>query len=149
MTSTSWAEYHDTNLRFKHNGVDITFVMQNALTPEQLQQLAQCVGGPGEFAVITAFNPREIVSDDANRQAHARLIEHVQSQGLKFIEAHGVAATPAAGATPHQELGVAIRTSKNNARSIAELFVQDAFFWFDGANFWIEPACEKKPATRV
>ena len=53
------------------------------------------------------------------------------------------------GEIPHQELGVAIRTSKNNARSIAELFVQNAFFWFDGANFWIEPACEKKPATRV
>ena len=149
MTSTSWAEYHDTNLRFKHNGVDITFVMRNALTPEQLQQLAQCVGGPGEFAVITAFNPGKNVSDDANRQAHARLIAHVQSLGLKFIEAHGVAATPAAGATPHQELGVAIRTSKSNARSIAELFVQNAFFWFDGANFWIEPACETNPAARV
>ena len=149
MTSTSWAEYHDTNLRFKHNGVDITFVMRNALTPEQLQQLAQCVGGPGEFAVITAFNPGVIVSDDANRQAHAELIAHVQSLGLKFIEAHGVAATPAAGATPHQELGVAIRTSKSNARSIAELFVQNAFFWFDGANFWIEPACETNPAARV
>ena len=149
MTSTSWAEYHDTNLRFTHNGVDITFVMRNALTPEQLQQLAQCVGGPGEFAVITAFNPGVIVSDDANRQAHAELIAHVQSLGLKFIEAHGVAATPAAGATPHQELGVAIRTSKNNARSIAELFVQNAFFWFDGANFWIEPACETNPAARV
>ena len=149
MTSTSWAEYHDTNLRFMHNGVDITFVMRNALTPEQLQQLAQCVGGPGEFAVITAFNPGVSVSDDANRQAHAELIAHVQSLGLKFIEAHGVAATPAAGATPHQELGVAIRTSKNNARSIAELFVQNAFFWFDGANFWIEPACETNPAVRV
>ena len=149
MTSTSWAEYHDTNLRFKHNGVDITFVMRNALTPEQLEQLAQCVGGPGEFAVITAFNPREIVSDDANRQAHAKLIAHVQSLGLIFIEAHGVAATPAGGAIPHQELGVAIRTSKNNARSIAERFVQNAFFWFDGANFWIEPACKKKPAARV
>ena len=149
MTSTSWDEYHDTNLRFTHNGVDFTFVMSNALTPEQLQQLAQCVGGPGEFAVITAFNPGKSLSDDANRQAHARLIAHVQSLGLKFIEAHGVAATHAAGAIPHQELGVAIRTSKNNARSIAELFVQDAFFWFDGANFWIEPACEKKPAARV
>ena len=149
MTSNSWAEYHDTNLRFKHNGVDITFVMRNVLTPEQLEQLAQCVGGPGEFAVITAFNPGKSLSDDANRQAHAELIAHVQSQGLKFIEAHGVAATPAAGEIPHQELGVAIRTSKNNARSIAELFVQNAFFWFDGANFWIEPACEKKPATRV
>ena len=149
MTSTSWAEYHDTNLRFKHNGVDITFVMRNALTPEQLQQLAQCVGGPGEFAVITAFNPGKSLSDDANRQAHAELIAHVQSLGLKFIEAHGVAATPAAGATPHQELGVAIRTSKSNARSIAELFVQNAFFWFDGANFWIEPACETNPAARV
>ena len=149
MTSTSWAEYHDTNLRFTHNGVDITFVMRNALTPEQLQQLAQCVGGPGEFAVITAFNPGKSLSDDANHQAHARLIAHVQSQGLKFIEAHGVAATHAAGAIPHQELGVAIRTSKNNARSIAELFVQNAFFWFDGANFWIEPACVKKPAARV
>ena len=149
MTSTSWAEYHDTNLRFKHNGVDITFVMRNALTPEQLEQLAQCVGGPGEFAVITAFNPGKSLSDDANRQAHAELIAHVQSLGLKFIEAHGVAATPAAGATPHQELGVAIRTSKSNARSIAELFVQNAFFWFDGANFWIEPACETNPAARV
>ena len=149
MTSTSWDYYHDTNLRFTHNGVDITFVMRNALTPEQLQQLAQCVGGPGEFAVITAFNPGKSLSDDANRQAHAELIAHVQSLGLKFIEAHGVAATPAAGATPHQELGVAIRTSKNNARSIAELFVQNAFFWFDGAKFWIEPACVKKPAARV
>ena len=149
MTSTSWAEYHDTNLRFMHNGVDITFVMSNALTPEQLQQLAQCVGGPGEFAVITAFNPGVIVSDDANRQAHAELIAHVQSQGLKFIEAYGVGATPAAGAIPHQELGVAIRTSKSNARIIAELFVQNAFFWFDGANFWIEPACKKTPAARV
>ena len=149
MTSTPWDHYHDTNLRFTHNGVDITFVMRNALTPEQLQQLAQCVGGPGEFAVITAFNPGKNLSDDANHQAHAELIAHVQSLGLNFIEAHGVAATPAAGATPHQELGVAIRTSKNNARSIAELFVQDAFFWFDGANFWIEPACDKKPAARV
>ncbi len=148
MTSTSWAEYHDTNLRFTHNGVDITFVMRNALTPEQLQQLAQCVGGPGEFAVITAFNPGKNLSDDANRQAHAELIAHVQSLGLKFIEAHGVAATPAAGAIPHEELGVVIRTSKNNARSIAELFVHNAFFWFDGANFWIEPACENKPAAR-
>ena len=149
MTSTSWDEYHDTNLRFTHNGVDFTFVMSNALTPEQLEQLAQCVGGPGEFAVITAFNPGKNLSDDANRQAHAELIAHVQSQGLKFIEAHGVAATPAAGEIPHQELGVAIRTSMNNARSIAERFVQDAFFWFDGANFWIEPACETNPAARV
>ena len=149
MTSTSWDYYHDTNLRFTHNGMDITFVMSNALTPEQLQQLAQCVGGPGEFAVITAFNPGVIVSDDANRQAHAELIAHVQSQGLKFIEAYGVGATPAAGAIPHQELGVAIRTSKSNARIIAELFVQNAFFWFDGANFWIEPTCDKKPAARV
>ena len=149
MTSTSWAEYHDTNLRFTHNGMDITFVMSNALTPEQLEQLAQCVGGPGEFAVITAFNPGVIVSDDANRQAHAELIAHVQSLGLKFIEAHGVAATPAGDAIPHQELGVAIQTSKSNARIIAELFVQNAFFWFDGANFWIEPACETNPAARV
>lgn len=149
MTSTSWDEYHDTNLRFTHNGVDFTFVMSNALTPEQLQQLAQCVGGPGEFAVITAFNPNKSLSDDANRQAHGRLIEHVQSLGLNFIEAHGVTATPAAGATPHQELGVAIRTSKSNARSIAELFVQNAFFWFDGANFWIEPARKTNPAARV
>ena len=149
MTSTPWAEYHDTNLRFNHHGLNVTFVMGNALTPEQLQQLAQCVGGTGEFAVITAFNPGKNLSDDANRQAHARLIAHVQSQGLKFIEAHGVGTTPAAGAIPHQELGVAIRTSKNNARSIAELFVQNAFFWFDGEYFWIEPACKKTPAARV
>ena len=36
---------------------------------------------------------------------------------------------------------------KDTAREIAELFKQDAFFWFDGQHFWIEPACVRDIAA--
>lgn len=159
-----WSHYHDTLLEFpgfhgplgvetdilsnaEHPSQPIIFDMRKPSNTEQIAELAKCVGDEGEFAVITAFNPGVMFSREQNLQLHVRLKTVLTERGIKFVQAAGVAAFTESGQLPHRELGVATRIHKDTAREIAELFKQDAFFWFDGQHFWIEPACVRDIAA--
>ena len=160
----TWTHYHDTLLEFPdiqwslgaetditsnaaHSSQPIIFDMRKPPNTEQIAQLAKCVGDEGEFAVITAFNPGVMFSMEQNLQLHVRLQAVLTERGITFVQANGVAAFTESGQLPHRELGVATRIHKKTACEIAELFKQDAFFWFDGENFWIEPACVRNIAA--
>lgn len=95
---------------------------------------------------VTPLNPLGALDEAENR---ARLAAFRASLG----EAFGVY-VEATGRSPdgaHREAGVALLTSESEARALATESDQDAFFWFDGAAFWLigagaDPTRERLPS---
>jgi hypothetical protein len=134
----NWGPYSDTILRIACGTRTIEVDLATGPDASTLDWLAEAIAE--RFAIVTAFNPcflaRGTATAEENASAHARLAEALRGLGVRFIEADGVArADP-----QHVESGFAIACGVEVARELAVRFGQDAFFWFDGREFWIEPA---------
>lgn len=87
------------------------------------------------FAILTACNPPEhLASEEQNRRRTGELEGNVRALGVPFIQADGVSPDGT-----HREPGYAVAIPIETAQMLAKQFRQAAFFWFDGAQFWIVP----------
>jgi hypothetical protein len=105
---------------------------------EEAAHRLKALGLGRRFAVLTAYNPRgTVVSADLNQRRAEELKQRLGSLTGSLV--------PVDGCSPdllHREEGVAAELMLEDAREIAREFDQDAFFWFDGARFWIQDAAE-------
>jgi len=128
----AWGAYPDTVLTFPDAGIVVD--LRHPLTPAIRRHL-QDLGLPGPFAVVTASNPLGGHLDD---HSNRRLLAVLASQ----IASRFPGARKALGGSPdgrHQEPGWAIPASLEEARRLAEEFLQNALFWYDGDRFLIVP----------
>jgi len=90
-------------------------------------------GLSGQFAVLTAHDPRgEDEDDEENDRRAARLSERLRSAGAMFFYVD--ACSPDGS---HCEASVAAAIERDAATQLAREFEQVAIFWFDGEKFWI------------
>ena len=130
--STAWGRYPEAVLQFPTAGIDID--LRQPLSPRSLLLLASA-GLAKPFAVVTACNPLGCSLDDrANQRLSAVLTALVQDRFPGARPAHGSSPDGA-----HIEPGWAIPAPREEARSLAARFLQNALFWFDGVRFSIVP----------
>ncbi|MGI9188708.1 MAG: DUF3293 domain-containing protein [Longimicrobiaceae bacterium] len=114
-----------------------------APVPADLRGTLAAAGLATPFAIITAFNPRSEPTDEAdNQRRDAELTAQLGSRS--WLRADGCSPDRS-----HREPGVAVALSGSEARELAVRFDQDAFFWFDGARFWIRAAAESFGPVRL
>ena len=100
------------------------------------QQWMKQMGFETTFAVLTACNPPERpASEEENRRWTGELEGNVSALGVPLTQADGVSPDG-----KHREPGYAVAIPIETAKTLAKQFRQAAFFWFDGAQFWIVPA---------
>lgn len=105
------------------------------LVPSDRDQLAALMPA-GEFAVVTPFNPHGgRVSAGENEARLRREHEELVARGIRHLRVDGLAPDGS-----HCEEGYAVELPRDDARALAERWGQSAFFWFDGAAFWLVPA---------
>ncbi|HEU4641551.1 MAG TPA: DUF3293 domain-containing protein [Gemmatimonadaceae bacterium] len=96
----------------------------------------RALGLTGAFAIITADNPLgQHAPDSHNEVAEETLEAHIRRLGVRYV--------PATGCSPdrsHCEDGFAVELHRRAAREVAEEFRQDALFWYDGKDFWLDGA---------
>jgi hypothetical protein len=143
MTERLWARYAETVLIFATDPE--IFVDLRAALPPRVREGLRAIGVDGRFAVLTAYNPRgENFSDADNNQRSAQLESELRSSGHEFV---GVdACSPDRS---HCECSVALQAPLAQAVEIARRYEQLAVFWFDGAEFWIEPVIANRRRVRL
>jgi hypothetical protein len=138
-----WAKYPETVLRFATNppvSVDLRAPVSGSVCDAFLAS-----GIDGCFAVITACNPRgENVSDDENDRRSTRLEDELSESGKRFVRVDACSPDQS-----HCERSIALEVPLARAVAIARRYDQLAVFWFDGAEFWIEPVLSKKSRQRL
>lgn len=126
-----WAEYPETVLKFAIDpevSVDLRAPLQLPI-----RKALRSIGLNGEFAVLTAYNPRgENADEKENRNRKKQLESELRSMGQKFVSVDACSPDES-----HCECSVAIATTRERAIAIAQRFEQIAIFWFDGDHFWI------------
>ncbi len=131
LLDPDWSRYPTTVLTFDGESrarVDLRL----PLSQQGLRELVEA-GLEGQFAVITAHDPRGQDLDGAeNVRRAARLEDRLRSRGLVFIRVN--ACSPEG---EHCEASVAVKLSLAAAGQLARDYGQIAFFWFDGERFWI------------
>ncbi|HEY9384285.1 MAG TPA: DUF3293 domain-containing protein [Gemmatimonadales bacterium] len=136
--SPVWERYADTVLQFPDGGLslDLRLPLPRS-TPQRLAEL----GLPGSFAVVTACNPLGTLLDAAANQRLTAVFDQVVRERFP-------AARRATGSSPdgsHQEVGWAIPGPLAALQLLAQEFLQNALFWFDGAGFSIVPVLAPGP----
>jgi len=127
----TWSEYPETILRFAIDP-EISVDLRAQLQPPTRNAL-RALGLNGQFAVLTAYNPRgENIDREQNRNRLVQLEAELRSTGEQFVSVDACSPDES-----HCECSVAIMTTKERAIAIAERFEQVAIFWFDGDHFWI------------
>jgi hypothetical protein len=137
-----WPHYLETVLHFGEPAVWSVpvrrFAVEAAKKPAGLDV-------DGSFAVITAFHPHPWRLDpEENLARHRQLRVELSRRGLHAI--------PCAGSSKdgsHREDGFAIACPRVIAAAIARRFGQAAFYWWDGADLWIDPALSGFTAMRI
>jgi hypothetical protein len=126
-----WSSYPETVLHF--SGEPPAMVdLRVELTPALRKGLA-ALGLSGEFAVVTAFNPRGVdSSEEENERRMAELEAELESAGERFVRLDACSPDKS-----HCECSVAVETGRGRAIEIAKRFEQVAIFWYDGSRFWI------------
>jgi hypothetical protein len=143
MTERLWARYAETVLIFATDPE--IFVDLRAALPPRVRDGLRTIGVDGRFAVLTAYNPRgENFSDADNNRRSAQLESELRSSGHEFVRVD--ACSPDRS---HCECSVALQAPLAQAVEIARRYEQLAIFWFDGAEFWIEPVIANRPETRL
>ncbi|CAN5788051.1 hypothetical protein BH23GEM3_BH23GEM3_21290 [soil metagenome] len=130
--------YATTVLEFGGSGTS-SIDLRRPIGAADLRLLAG-LGLSGEFAVITAYNPRCRPSPPASRN-NVRM----QSRLEQELRSAGIVAVPVDGCSPdrqHREASVAVCIPEDRAREWAIRYRQDAIFWFDRSRFWIVGALE-------
>jgi hypothetical protein len=130
----SWANYAHTIL-WLADAPAMRFDLRVLPSLEQRTELSRR-GLGGEFAVVTASNPRgRKVSDSENEDRYAELCASLTARGLQSWRAVGESPDGS-----HREEGLAVRISRDSALQLACQLEQSAFLWYDGDAFWIIPA---------
>lgn len=131
-----WSSYPETVLHFEGE-TPVMVDLRVELTPPARDGL-RAIGLDGEFAVLTAFNPRGVdSSDDANQRRMSELEAELESAGESFVRLDACSPDKS-----HCECSVALNVSRERAIDIAKRFEQVAIFWFDGGSFWIYGAID-------
>ena len=126
-----WSSYPETVLHFPGEP-PVMIDLRTEVTPTLRKGLA-ALGLAGEFAVLTAFNPRGVdSSDDENKRRMAELEAELESVGERFVRLDACSPDKS-----HCECSVALEADRERAVDIARRFEQVAIFWYDGSKFWI------------
>jgi hypothetical protein len=136
-----WSSYPETVLYFPG---DIMVDLRVEVT-RSLREGLGAIGFDEPFAVLTAFNPRGVDTDEAeNNRRQDELEAELKSSGDVFVRVD--ACSPDRS---HCECSVALLAEFNRAIEIAKRWEQVAIFWFDGASFWIYGAIESIEPIRL
>lgn len=139
----SWPAYKEAVLEFR-TGEPFRIWLAEPLVADDRDQLAALMP-TGRFAVVTPFNPRgRRVPLRENEARLRRQQEELTARGLRHLRVDGLAPDGS-----HCEEGYAVELSRDDARALAERWGQSAFFWFDGAAFWLVPAELDAEAVRL
>lgn len=126
-----WSSYPETVLYFAGDPevmVDLRVQLSSAVR----NGLAG-LGLDGEFAVVTAFNPRGVdIGEVSNSRRSQELEAELASSGDFFVRVDACSPDKS-----HCECSVALVASRSRAIDIARRWEQIAIFWFDGHVFWI------------
>jgi hypothetical protein len=94
------------------------------------------LGLTGEFAILTAHNPRErIAPPEENRRREEELLQELRTRGATWRMVSGESLDGM-----HQETSVAVALPLEEVHALACKLEQSAFFWFDGRSFSIRGA---------
>lgn len=103
------------------------------------------VGLERAFCIVSAQDPMGATqSTDANRVLTGRLRVDLERCGGRFTPVDACAPDSA-----HCEWSFAVAIGYEESVALARRYSQLAIFWFDGAAFWIAPACAAGPAVRL
>ena len=131
-----WSRYPETVLHFDGEA-PVMIDLRIKVTPALRGGLA-ALGLEGEFAVLTAFNPRGVdASDEENRKRMGELEAELASVGEHFIRLDACSPDKS-----HCECSLALSVPRERALEIAKRWDQVAIFWFDGGKFWIYGAID-------
>jgi hypothetical protein len=126
-----WSSYPETVLHFSGER-PVMIDLRMEVTPA-LRRGLEALGLAGEFAVLTAFNPRGVdSSDEENKRRMAELEAELQSVGERFVRLDACSPDKS-----HCECSVALQADRERAIDIARRFEQVAIFWYNGSKFWI------------
>lgn len=84
------------------------------------------------FGVVTAWNPRGRPDHPENDARQAELEASLDARGIHWRALDGCAPD-----RTHREASVAAVLPEAEARGLAVEWEQDAYFWYDGACFWL------------
>jgi hypothetical protein len=140
----SWQHYGQTILEFFPGEQAVSIDLRKAPVPAAVERLHQR-GLPDSFAVLTACDPRgRTATETENRQRTAELKGRLRETGQLWAPADGVSPDG-----QHREAGIAVALSQEDARRLACDFEQSAFFWYDGAAFWLVGALVQASPVRL
>ncbi|HET8655066.1 MAG TPA: DUF3293 domain-containing protein [Longimicrobiaceae bacterium] len=116
---------------FPPAGAALSIDLRRPVAPGTAEALLALLGGP--FAVVTACNPRGEVIEATENERRARALEaELRRRSVEFLRADGRSPDGS-----HRERGVAARLPRPSARDLAAHLQQQAYYWFDGAAFWL------------
>ncbi len=131
-----WSSYPETVLYFAGDP-EVMVDLRIPLEPAVRRGLG-AMGFDGEFAVLTAFNPRGVdIGEEENSRRMREFEAELESSGDEFVRVD--ACSPDRS---HCECSVAIKRDFERAIEMAKRWEQIAIFWFDGSGFWIYGAIE-------
>lgn len=139
-----WDLYPETILEVHLAGGALYIDLREPIAPAVTERIAH-LGPTPWFGIVTSDNPhgRERSAaenarcrDDLSRDLGESAVFHVRADGM----------SPDAS---HREQGYAVWTDRSHARALAVAHGQSAFFWFDGATFWVEGAMVEARARRL
>ena len=126
-----WSSYPETVLEFA--GDPQVMVDLREPVPPAVRKAFSSLGLHGEFAIITAFNPRGV---DKGAKENARKMKELEAELTSFGDSF-VRVDACSPDKSHCECSVALKSDLRRAIKIAKRWEQVAIFWWDGAAFWI------------
>jgi hypothetical protein len=130
-----WSSYPETVLYFSGDP-EVMVDLRADVSPAIRRGLAAL--GLNQFAVLTAFNPRGVDTDEKENDRRMKEMEaEFSSSGDSFVRVD--ACSPDRS---HCECSVALSADFDRAIDIAKRWEQVAIFWYDGSGFWIYGAVE-------
>lgn len=127
----TWSRYPETILKFATDP-EIDVDLRVPVTPSTRASL-RTIGLGGQFAVLTAYNPRgENIARSGNEGLSRELEAELRSAGERFVRVDACSPDKS-----HCECSVALASTWDRAIAVAKRFEQIAIFWFDGNQFWI------------
>lgn len=106
------------------------------------RKLLSELGLNSPFAVLTAYNPYGENKHPRNQERQDGLRKMLEEEAERLVLVDGCSPD-----RTHHEPSIAACIPEHRAWEIALRFQQDAFFWFDGGNFYLVGAGE--PLGRV
>src|SRR5215217_6800813 len=126
-----WSSYPETILHFP--GDPPAMVDLRERVAPAVRKAFDALDLGGEFAVLTAFNPRGVDGDDAeNKRRMTELESELSSVGHPFVRLDACSPDKS-----HCECSVAVKVPRATAIDIARRWEQIAIFWWDTSSFWI------------